>query len=201
MSASLTKSDRRVIRSLVVRAQRGNKRAFAKLYDRYAGFVYGYLLKHSGHKETAEDLLSITFLKVWEGLDTYELRKEARFSTWVIQIARNSLIDEQRRRSRQSVVVSDLTVLAETVPDIRPTPVEAVSASMETDRIRKTLVTLPEPQRQVLELRFYAGLTVTETAQELQKTPGSVRVMQHRAIVALRAALAEQDTAVRSTSN
>ena len=179
----------RRVRSLLKRARGGDERAFTTLYDRYAGVVYRYLLRKSGHKETTEDVLIITFVNAWRALPRYEPREDTRFSTWLIAIAKNALIDEQRKIARNRTADIDLVMLAEVLPDDKPSPEAQAEKSLAADRVRSVVATLPEPQRTLIELRFFEGFNVTETAERLGKSEGAIRVMQHRTLTTLRSAL------------
>jgi RNA polymerase sigma-70 factor (ECF subfamily) len=72
------------------------------------------------------------------------------------------------------------------VADHKPGPVEIVSQQMEQQELREALEGLREDYRNVLILRFFSGLTPEETAIAMGRPAGAVRVLQHRALVALR---------------
>jgi len=84
--------------------QTGNKEAFAELYEYSVTSVYKYHLYRTGHRETAEDLTSQTFIKVLDNFASFNKRK-ASYKTWLYTIARNTLYDyrSEERRCRERV--------------------------------------------------------------------------------------------------
>jgi RNA polymerase sigma-70 factor (ECF subfamily) len=71
-------------------------------------------------------------------------------------------------------------------PDLAPDPGEAAMTNLEHQEIRKTLEQLRDDYRTVLILRFLSGLSPEETGEVMGRTPGAVRILQHRALSALR---------------
>jgi RNA polymerase sigma factor (sigma-70 family) len=97
---------------------------------------------------------------------------------WLSTVAMNLARSWWRRRAAQRRAQSRLCVLTETEMSGEPSDVLAVRAAV---------VSLPHRQRAALVLRFYAGLSVTETARHLHCAEGTVKSLTHRAIAALRA--------------
>ena len=172
--------DRRLDR-LVRRAVAGDHRAFASIYDEYTGRVYAYVRQRLGDPAEAEDVTAIVFLKVYEALPRYDHRG-VPFSAWLFQIARNAVIDRYRRAGR----LPHVSPIEEADNAPAPTDVEReVLARFDAERIREAMELLTDEQSEVLELRFFAGLTAPEAAQVTGRTPGAVKALQHRAIASL----------------
>lgn len=171
------------IDALVRRASAGDSAAVAGLYDAFAPRVRRFLRHQLGDDDLAEDLLQRTFVKMIEALPRYRARG-LPFGAWVFRIARNAVIDERRTAH---------PALALDAADERPSEVgdPAALAERNHDRaiLRAALDTLPSDQRNVLVWRFLAGLSPAETAVMMGRSYGSVRVLQHRALVALREVL------------
>jgi RNA polymerase sigma-70 factor (ECF subfamily) len=163
-------------------AQDGNVDAFGELYERYAPQVFRFLYAHLDNRMDAEDLLGEVFLRVWRSLSKYRERG-VPFLAFLFRIARNALIDHYRRagKARQVVPIEDVSLR-----DLRPGPGETVTANLEHEEIRQTLGQLREDYRTVLVLRFLSELTPEETAEVMERSSGAVRVLQHRALAALR---------------
>src|SRR3954466_14603004 len=83
----------------LARAARTDPRAFAVLYERYVGPVFGYCYVQLGDRTTAEDVTSEVFLKALAGLDGY---RNGVVAAWLLKIARNTIIDLRRRRRASS---------------------------------------------------------------------------------------------------
>lgn len=172
---------------LLNQASQGDSRAFGELYERYAPRVFRFLFAHLDNRLDAEDLLAEVFLRVWRSLPSYQERG-LPFAAFLFRIARNLLIDYYRQSSqaRGHVSIEDLSL-----QDSDPTPGERVSAGLERSELRQYLAQLREDYRSVLVLRFLGELSPEETAQVMGRSPGAVRVLQHRALAALRAIMEE----------
>lgn len=170
-------------KALVEKAKAGDVEAFGNLYDRYAPAVYRYLFAHLPNRLDAEDLTGEVFLKTWKSLAGYRERG-VPFLAYLFRVAHNTLIDHRRR-----AVYTDqrsMVDLEDVLSDSNPGPEEITHTRLEHRGLLKVLSRLPADYQTVLVLRFLSELTPDETAKAMQRTPGSVRVLQHRALAALR---------------
>jgi len=167
---------------LIQAAQQGDTQAYGELYERYAIRVFRYLYSHLDNRLDAEDLTEDVFLRVWRTLGNYK-EKGVPFLAFLFRVARNALIDHYRRSAKgeEDVSIEDLYLRDQT-----PGPVDAVMAIMEHQQLRSMLMELREDYRTVLVLRFLSELSPEETARAMGKSSGAVRVLQHRALAALR---------------
>jgi RNA polymerase sigma-70 factor (ECF subfamily) len=164
---------------LIVRFQAGDKEAFGPLYERYFDRVFGYLrviLKGTGE---AEDATQTVFVKVFEALPRYRSHKP--FDHWLFTIVRNAAFDVLRRTGR--IELEEMEVLNRR----RERPADDAAALSVLDWIADNdlaflVERLPLAQRQVLLLRYLLDLTSAEAARVLSRTPGDVRILQHRAL-------------------
>jgi RNA polymerase sigma-70 factor (ECF subfamily) len=111
------------------------------------------------------------------------------FVGWLFTIARHDLVDRGRAQRRRVVVpVPD-------VPDVEvvPDPADRVAELMDAGRVRAALDTLTSEQRDVVLLKFAAGLSNEEVATTLGKPVGAVKSLQHRGLAALRRVLEKAD--------
>ncbi len=179
---------------LVERARSGDGAAFAALYDVFAPRIYRFFRFRVSAAELAEDLTQRVFLKMIEQLPNYEQRG-IPFAAWVFRVARNAWIDEDRT-SHPSVPIDQLVDSAteEDGPD------DLAAAAIESEQLRKAIAALPPDQREVVACRFFAGLSSRETAVQMGRSEGSVRVIQHRALAALRRKLPAIDRAAGARS-
>jgi RNA polymerase sigma-70 factor (ECF subfamily) len=166
-------------------AQEGNTEAFGAIYERYAEKVFRYLSAHLGSRLDAEDLTEEVFIRVWRSLPDYRERGSP-FLSFVFRVARNALIDHYRRERR---VVGQLSSDEVMIADHKPGPGEIVSEQMERQELREALEGLREDYRNVLILRFLSDLSPEDTAIAMGRSAGAVRVLQHRALAALRVRL------------
>jgi len=168
-------------RLIVDAARAGDEKAMSELYELYFPRVYRYILARTGNQYDAEDLAEEVFMRVLEAIDRFQWR-EAPFSAWLFRIAHNALISQRRKdsaRGRSAPLSEDLATNS-------AGPDELVANRLVLNDVMAAAQRLPEAQRQVIALRFAAGLSVAETARAMGKGEGNVKVIQHKAIVKLR---------------
>ena len=176
-----------VERPLVDAARTGNEAALSELYTLYFPRVYRYILARTGNTYDAEDLAEEVFMRMLDAIERFEWR-EAPFSAWLFRIAHNAVISQRRKdgaRGRSAPLSDGLSVDSQG-------PDELVENRLALNEIMVAAKGLPEAQRQVISLRFSAGLSVAETAQAMGKGEGNVKVIQHKAIVKLREMLGQK---------
>jgi RNA polymerase sigma-70 factor (ECF subfamily) len=168
---------------LVAEAQRGNPEAFGRIFDAYAGPIHRFIASRVNRPSDAEDLTQLVFVKALEALPRYEARG-IPFGGWLFRLARNAIIDQVRTRRDHLSLVAAVTRETE---DAGPEAMAALRDDL--DRVARALIELTDDQREVIELRFFAGLSVHETAHAMGRQDGTVRGLQFRALAALRRSL------------
>ena len=128
---------------------------------------------------SAEDLASEVWIGVAQGLRRFS-GDEDDFRAWIFTIARRRLLDLRRKAEHRRAVPVPPHVLAAlgVTGDVE----EEAVRGLEADRTISRLAALSPDQSDVLLLRVVAGLSVSEVAEVLGKRPGTVRVLQHRAL-------------------
>jgi RNA polymerase sigma-70 factor (ECF subfamily) len=176
--------------ALVARAK-DDPRAFGLIYDRYAERIYRYCYRRLGTREAAEDATSVVFVNALAALPRY--RERGSLTSWLFAIAHRTVIDAYRRQEP----VASLSDVDERI-DLDPSPEETALAKETSTTIWSHVSLLPADQRQVIELRL-AGLTGAEIAEAMGRSRLSIKMLQFRAISALRRRLgaAEQGEAGR----
>lgn len=164
---------------VIKQVKNGDAEAFGMLYEQYAEVIFRYVYSHLENRLDAEDLTEEIFLRAWRALPKYDERG-LPFSAFLFRIARNSLIDYYRQHK-----------IVQSIDDIEMQsheagPEEVVDSSIESHDLRETISELREDYRNVLIFRFLSGLSPEETAQVMQRSVGAVRVLQHRALSALK---------------
>ncbi|MFA5374261.1 MAG: sigma-70 family RNA polymerase sigma factor [Dehalococcoidia bacterium] len=152
----------------------------ADLFEEYYDKVVRYIYIRISDQTEAEDLAGEVFLKALKSMGSYRgSAEQQRF--WIFKIARNIVIDHYRKMSKRKTVNLDDVDIAD------HTDVEAmVERRLQIGELTKAMAQLTEAQREVIGLRFYAGLSSAETAQVMGKSSGAVREMQCDAIQKLR---------------
>jgi len=171
----------------VERSERRNKEAtLAALYDEYYNKIARYIFVRTGDRAEAEDLAGEVFLKALESLDSYKERG-IPMQAWLFKIAHNLVVDYLRRGAKRRIVPVDTVPLA-----AESDPQAVAETNIEMARVARAMKQLTPAQRQVIELRFFGGLTSEEAGQVLNKSGGAVREMQSTAIRQLRKLLEEE---------
>ena len=174
--------------------RRGDGHAIAALYDRYSSLVFSLGLRMLGDRESTEELVQEVFLRAWRQAATYQ-PSLGRLSSWLLGIARNLAVDELRRRGvrPQRTAGDPEEQLAQVASTNTESPEEEVVSSAQRAEIQHALATLPPPQRRVMELAYYSGLTQAEIAEQLGDPLGTVKTRMRLATQKLREILREMD--------
>ena len=171
----------------IVLCAKSDPGAFAPLYVRYFDAVYRYCYRRLGNADSAADATALVFARALAALPRY--RDDApSFRSWLFAIAHNAITDDLRARRP-----FDSLDAAVEIPSPTPSPEEEALRNDSNLRVRALLADLPPDQRHVLELRL-AGLTGPEIAATLDRSLGSVKILQVRAFARLRASLADETT-------
>lgn len=158
-------------------AQAGHGTALGELFHDLHPRILRYL--RALEPAEAEDLASEVWLGVIANLDSFR-GDERALRAWAFTIARSRLIDLRRRRARRATDPTSPEVLAEHA-ERRDVEEEAL-AQLSTEEAISQIASLSRDQAEVVLLRVLGGLTVAEVAAIVGKRPGTVRVLQHRAL-------------------
>ena len=172
-------------------ARSGSEWALACLYRELQPPLLGYL--RARDPAEAEDLASETWMAVARGLSRFR-GDEAGFRGWVFTIARRRIVDLRRSQARRPQTTpmdgNDLPLTAVTAGGADSDGVEGeVIRSASTSEALATIATLPPTQAEIVRLRVVAGLSADQVGKVLGKRPGTIRVLQHRALRRLAAQL------------
>lgn len=167
---------------LLKKAQNGDAQAFGELYERHALAVFRFLYAHLDNRLDAEDLTEEVFLRTWRTLPRYR-DQGVPFKAFLFRVAHNALVDHYRSHSRSK---GELSIEDSVIHDLRDEPGSLFLQNQEHQELRHTLAQLREDYQTVLIARFLADLSPEETSQVMGRSVGAVRVLQHRALTALR---------------
>jgi RNA polymerase sigma-70 factor, ECF subfamily len=170
---------------LIERAQRdSDPDAFDGIYLLFADRVYRYLLARLGDTELAEEITAQVFVRMIEKINLYRLSPKDNvpiFWAWLFRMAHNKMIDVLRAHKRsQQVALEHALHIPVNVS------IYAVEERLDFEQVLRQLQNLPDPQREVIVLRFAEELSIGETAQVMQRTESAVKALQHRALESLR---------------
>jgi RNA polymerase sigma-70 factor (ECF subfamily) len=168
---------------LVAEAQAGDAEAFGRIFDEFHGAIFRFVASRVGSPSDAEDLTQIVFVKAIEALPRYEARG-VPFGGWLFRLARNTTIDYLRTH-REHTDLADITSRA--TEDRGPESITILRTDL--DAVAGALGKLTPDQREVISLRFFAGLSPKEVGELMGRHEGTIRGLQFRAIEALRRSL------------
>ena len=177
--------------TLISAISSGDNYALDALYDRYVGLVYQLARRHLHNKEQAEDIVQEVFWRVWQHSASFESQR-GRVVRWLCGITHNLCIDEiRRRRSRPLAVHEPIDhPWIDQIPDQRVDIVRSVWVIEQRHAIAAALLQLPAPQRQVVELAYFSGLSQQEIASRLNSPLGTVKTRVRLGLRRLRSLLA-----------
>lgn len=153
------------------------------LYRAYGGELYGFALRRLGDRGAAEELVQDVFTRVWRHAAEFDPERGS-LRTWLYGIARNALVDAERRRAARP----PLTTLE---PQDTVDPDEPLERALLRWQIGLALDRLTPEHREAIELMHLRGLSVRETAHRLGVPEGTVKSRCYYALQALRLTLDE----------
>ena len=160
-----------------------DEEAFEELYEHFFPRVYNFIYARLKNSADADDVTSVTFMKMNENLEKYNQSKAA-FSTWLFRIALNSIIDHTRRRDN-----SKETEWEEFFDPAAPEYQEPEAQALDKESNRElyaALDKLNERERRIVELKFFSDLDTRSIAEILSMSESNVRVTLHRTLAKLK---------------
>jgi RNA polymerase sigma factor (sigma-70 family) len=166
---------------LIARLQRNDRGAYEYLYDNYSDALYGVIHRIVTDDETANDVLQDAFVKIWNGIKTYDAKRGKLF-TWMLNISRNMAIDKtrskdfnnnQKNRSTE-IVVNQIGRLKR--DDIKPDHIGLAELVNKLDPNEKFLI----------DLMYFKGYTQSEISEEFDIPLGTVKTRLRSATLNLR---------------
>ncbi len=173
------------LEQLVRRAQEGEESAFGHLYERFYDKIFRYVMFKIGDRSDAEDITTDVFLRMLESIGSFKFQGYP-FSSWLFRIAHNLIVDHFRKNSRRKTApLEDAMLVADTSSDVD----YKIDVGMSIAQVQRAMDGLTDLQREVMSLRFAAGLSVKETAEAVGKKENAVKALQHAAVKKLRVVL------------
>jgi RNA polymerase sigma factor (sigma-70 family) len=158
----------------------GDEAALGTLYDRFGRVAYGVALRVLRDQALAEDAVQEAFLAIWRSADSYR-RERAKPSTWLLTLVHRRAVDLVRREDRRRA-----EPLGEAPEDVAAAVPEEAQLRERRAAVQSALRSLPEDQRQALELAYYGGYTQSELASHLGVPLGTVKSRMFAGLTRLR---------------
>jgi RNA polymerase sigma-70 factor (ECF subfamily) len=181
---------------LVARAQEGDVRAFSGLYEHFYDQIYRYVSFKAGSPLEAEDITAEVFVRMLESIKSFKWQGYP-FSSWLFRIAHNLVVDHFRRKGKRKYVALDSieNTLGESAPDIDG----YVDQELAMEDVKRAMHDLTDLQKEVISLRFAAGLSVAETAKAVGRKENAVKALQHAGLKKLKKLLSSRTEPIPGT--
>ena len=168
----MSERDEQQITQLLAEAATQRK-GFELLVRGYSEQLYWMIRKIVVKHDDANDVLQNTFLKAWNGLDSFH--GDSKISTWLSRIAINESLDFLRRKKQPTVSVEDITVS-------RLTADEYFDGTEAEAMLQEAIATLPDVQRTVFLLRYFDEMKYSDISQMLNTSEGALKASYHIAV-------------------
>ena len=180
---------------LLARIAGGDHSAFGQFYDAYAGLAFGLIRRIVRDREAAEEVLQEVFWQIWREAASFDPRRGGP-EAWLVMRAKTRAIDKLRsiRRKEQTFVAP---VDEGTAPVADPRANDPAVAAADRTLVEGALARLPDPQRRVIELAFFGGLTQSEIAARLGEPIGTVKTRARLGLERLRGLLTDKEATAR----
>jgi RNA polymerase sigma-70 factor, ECF subfamily len=152
-----------------------DRHALELLFARHSVRLYRFILRFTSNPSLTEDVVSEVFLEVWRRPEGF--RAKSQVSTWLFAIARNKALQALRPRSEEQLEDGAAAALVDTADD----PETAFRHKNRSAIIRKCLLQLPAPQREIVDLVYYHEKSVSEVAQIVGIPTGTVKTRMFHA--------------------
>jgi RNA polymerase sigma-70 factor (ECF subfamily) len=178
---------RSAVSILLDKAAKGDRHSFGEFYELYLKEIYRYIFFRVYNHDEAEDLTTKVFLEAWESLTTKPREHPIEnIRAWINRIAHNKVIDYRRTRKTHVPIEDNLDKNLQ-VPGLESDIDDLFLSQQLAEGVRK----LPANYQQIIILRFINQLSHAEVAEIMQITESHVRVLQHRALLLMRAMISE----------
>lgn len=165
---------------LVIRAQKGDKRAFEQLVVKYDRLVLNIAYSYRNNKDDADDIYQEVFLRVYRGLKNYQFR--SKFSTWLYRITVNVCIEFKRKDKRHSHeslynydVENENSVSYEAIIDSGIKTDQSTLDNEVSCLIQTEVDSLPSQLKMAFTLKYYNGLKIKEISSIMNCTEGTIK--------------------------
>lgn len=173
-----TRSD---LEKMISMVSLGNKREFQNLYNATAAKLFGICMRVLNNKSDAEEALQETYFKVWRSADKF-VSGQASPISWLATIARNTAIDQYRKKKPDAAEIDE----AEIIADDGPSPEAATMHSDDMSRLSECMQELNSKHASAVKDIYLSGWTYDEAAQKLGAPTNTVKTWVRRALFTIR---------------
>ncbi len=166
---------------LILEMQQGNEKSFSRLYSMYSEALFGIIYSIVLDEAVAEEVLQDVFVKIWNNSSSYSIKK-GRFFTWILNIARNTAIDETRskafKNSRKNLSTTNFVDIISST--------DSLNKKTNSIGIKKFVDALKPACIKIIELLYFKGFTQAEASKTLDIPLGTLKTRNRTCINDLR---------------
>ena len=164
----------------ILQAKNGNDEAFTYIVETYQTPVYNLCYRMLGEPEAAEDAAQETFLRAYQHLHRYDIKRP--FATWLLSIAAHYCIDRLRKRKLPVFSVDEDEEITFQIPDVQALQPESETVRGEhREQVHALVQTLDSTDRAAIVMRYWYEFSEKEIAEALNLTVSAVKSRLHRA--------------------
>jgi RNA polymerase sigma-70 factor, ECF subfamily len=178
--------------ALVALVARGDESALGELYDRVGRVAYGIAFRILRDDRLAEDAVQEGFLAVWRAAATFRAER-AKASTWIVTLVHRRAVDIVRREERRRAEPLESEIRPD-ASDPSGSAEDVAWLGFERDRVQAALRSLPDAQREAIELAYYGGYSQSELAERLGVPLGTIKSRMFAGLTRLREVLDEAES-------
>lgn len=168
---------------LVELCKQGEEYAFEILIQRYHQYLHNFVISYVENQQSTEDIVQETFIKMIKNIHTYKFQSNAKFSTWLFTIARNTITDEIRKgKIRETVSIEEENVIDDKDDSVEDTVIK----NDAINTINKTISTLQPDLKSIVLLKYYMDFSYKEISEIINSTPEKVKGRLHYAVDKIR---------------
>jgi RNA polymerase sigma-70 factor (ECF subfamily) len=171
---------------LLAATARGEREAFARLYELSAPKLFGVALRIVRREDWAEDVLQECYVRIWSHAGEYRSGLASPM-TWMASIVRNRSLDWLRRPNPE--IPDEDGALVAAAASANPGPLADLERSSDAQALARCLQALEAKQRQAIALAFFEGLSHSELARHMREPLGTVKTWVRRGLLRLKACL------------
>jgi RNA polymerase sigma factor (sigma-70 family) len=173
----------------------GESRCIDLLIDRHQQRIYSFIFLMVRQRDLAEDIFQDVFVKVIQSLKTGKYAENGRFTSWVMRIAHNLIIDHFRKQKNQQMISNDQYTFD--IFNHKRFADETIEDRMVHDQLLSDVASmvekLPKSQKEVIKMRHYFGLSFREIAEETNVSINTALGRMRYALINMRKMMAEEN--------
>ena len=168
---------------IIARLARRDMDAAAELYDRHAGQILALARRILRNDGDAEEVVQDVFAQAWRTAESFQWSR-GTVRAWLLMITRTRALDRLRARGARPDLAAEPYVETGDLHSL--SPADQMLSDEQAVQVREALSSLPQPQREAIELAYFAGLTQSEIAARLTEPLGTIKTRMRTALQALR---------------